>query len=269
MPMDTAFLVCINPPSEIHNVMDIFGQEAALNSRFRIMGMRPDINDFLAYAEKQPKFHWLVREYIKNNPKKLLDYQSMYSGKKYFCPAVWENVACMVAEAEEMGYAVHKIRNFPEFTDNIHAAGGTPQGSELISFMTDMHRHITPSVILEDYEKIRSTIKEGKSLTDQDEELDVGHLTVIAGRVAEYVGAMKIDFATETTQCENLAAFMSDLPDEPLMMFVRTLGTSLGDERGEYMPKMTEELKKHDSYLQTADRLLNAQRKGFDAFGKG
>jgi len=268
LPPDTAFIVATNPPSDIHNVTDIFGTEAALNSRFKIMGMKSDLSDFLAYADTNPDFFWGMKEYVRNHPARLADFQNMYSGKKYSCPAVLEQMASFISWYMKQGHDLRKLRENPDALANIYSFAGISIGQEVVEFLSDMNRHIYPDAILKSYDVIRPTIQNQQALDGSGGGLDMGHLTIIANKLGEYIGAAKTDFSKDLVASKNLAAFMADLPDEPLSAFVRTLGNSIGDqeERKVYLSALTKELKRHDDYLKTAERLLTVQRKGFEAF---
>ena len=271
LPLDTAFIVATNPPTGIHQVQDIWGEEAALNSRFNLIGVKTHVAGFLNYIKGNDRFHWVMREFIENNPMYLEDFQNMYAGKKYTCPAVIECIGEYLYNAEEAGEDLSKILDSTTgLKDLIRGAGGTPFASDVFNFVSNMKQNINPILILEDYEKVRDMIVRASSFAERDlddmltsretDDLDCTQVVMLAKKVAEYIGSHNPDLGSDPKHAHNIAAFMDDIPDDPLTAFMETLYTSAkrDDSNRGYLVGFTKALMPFAEYKRAADRLIKS-----------
>jgi hypothetical protein len=240
LPKDrTMFMVSINPATDAHTVRDIIGKEAALNRRFEVYGMKSDAKSFLDFADTVKDFHPIVKEYIRNYPDNLMGLDHMQAGKKFACPAIFTSFARQLTAMEKSGINLLTLRKHPTKIRRMNAAFGTGEGPALLNFILDRSRHITPSVILEDYDKVQPLIKGEKALVldsgdngmvvldmtkdGSEEALDYGQLSKLAGDVAAYIAKFQPNVQANPAWAKNIARFMNDLHNDALKMFLEKL----------------------------------------------
>jgi len=242
--------------------------EDALNRRYLIVGLKPDAPSLLEYAEKTEGFHWLIKEYIKDRPKAIMSIDKMLLGKKYMCPAILDGIARRFTYLEGAGVDLMNLRNYPDELRLLYAAGGKSEGMAILDYISDRKRHITPTAILNSYDRIKGSIKGRTSLDGNKEEtLDHSELYKVARHVADHVSELKIDFAKEKVQGDNLSEFMNDLPDEILDGFVKTLRTKLGSDADAYLDQMSSALCHNENLVAALTKITQIKRKGTRELG--
>jgi len=268
LPANTLFVVAVNPASETRNVIDIIKGEDALNRRYMIVGLKPDALSLLEYADKSEGFHWLIKDYVKDRPKAIMSIDKMLLGKKYMCPAILDGIARRFTYLESVGVDLMNLRNYPDELRLLYAAGGKSEGMAILDYISDKKRHITPSSILNSYEKVKAHVKGRTSLDGNKEEtLDHSELYKVARHVADHVAELKIDFSKEKVQGENLSEFMNDLTDEILDGFVKTLRTKLGGDADAYLEQMSTALCHNENLVSALTKITLIKRKGVRELG--
>jgi len=161
LPIDrTMFMVSINPATDAHTVRDIIGKEAALNRRFEVYGMKAEAKSFVDYLTKSvPDAHPMIVEYIRNHPDRIMGLEHMSAGKKFACPAIYKTFSRQLTAMEKAGVNLVKLSKYSTKVRRLNAAFGTGEGQALLSFIMDRSRHITPTMVLENYDKIQPLIK--------------------------------------------------------------------------------------------------------------
>jgi len=140
---------------------------------------------------------------------------------------------------EKSGINLLTLRKHPTKIRRMNAAFGTGEGPALLNFILDRSRHITPSVILEDYDKVQPLIKGEKALVldsgdngmvvldmtkdGSEEALDYGQLSKLAGDVAAYIAKFQPNVQANPAWAKNIARFMNDLHNDALKMFLEKL----------------------------------------------
>lgn len=301
LPADrTMFFVSVNPSTEAHTVRDIFGKEAALNRRFELYGMKADAKSFVDYlVNSVPDAHPIVAEYIRNNPERVMGLAHMNAGKKYACPAIYKSFSRQLSRMEADGVNLLRLSKYSQKVRRLNGAFGTGEGKALLNFIMDRSRHITPTLILSDYDKVQPLIKgemalvlknseanENGDIFDDDEgedgfdavpktkdgtsdALDAGQLSKLAGDVAAYVANYKPDLVNNPVWAKNLARFMDDLPKDPLTMFFSKVHINLASNKySEDLVKALSEIDEFKSASHRAHKYTRDAAKATDETGK-
>lgn len=263
LPEDTMFFVAVNPATEMHSVIDIM-REAALNRRFVIIGVEPSAKSWLEYADTKPEIHKLVKDFVKSNPKSIMEIGKMNQGKKYLCPAVLESLGRRLTAFEQSGINMMEIAEQPGVIRLLCAAAGKSAGMALVEFITARAKNIDPAVILKDYDSVRSSFKGGSKKVDQ------GFCVSAAKTLAEHIAAFTPDFEVEKDAGKNLARFMDDCNEEVLRTFLNHLHTSFqsGTPKDQYIQKMTDSLVVHEEFINATKRIHAGYRRAEKALDR-
>jgi len=248
LPEDTVFILSINPPTEAHDVIDVFA-DAAFNRRWKLMGVRPKVDDFLAYADTKQDFHWIIKEYVRTKPKVLEDLQSIYSkGKKYSCAAALDSIAHMLTRVEKDGIALHSLEDVgnEHIAQQIVSSIGKSHGLDLLTFISDASANITPEKVLTDYPLIRSKfVGENDGLGTAEAPMDPGQMAVFCTEMAEFVANGTIDVTNDVQAASNLSQWLGDMQEEPMRNFLEMVGNLCSEDK---MQKLHESLCDFEGY---------------------
>jgi len=266
LPEDTTFFLSINPSTDAHDVLDIF-KDAAFNRRFKLLGMRPNVDDFIEYADTQANFHWTVKEYVKNKPQMLEDLSRMYSkGKKYSCAAALDGISRILTSFEKDSIPLATLDTRPDLCGLLYSSIGKHNGMDLVNFIVDSASNITPEKVLQGYDMIRDSVR-GKTddlYAAQGPAIDPSQLTSLCNDVATYIVTKDIDFGTNPRVAENFATFIGDVGNEPLSDLMDTFGTTYTKEAGKdgKLEEMHEALKGYDGYKDALTRMNMSIHRG-------
>jgi len=233
-----------------------FERDPAMRRRLKWVGVTANYGDFIRHAKKT-KFHEQVVAHLESQPQHFYDDGASLAGKIFACPATWEDVStmCYQLEANKLPLSGAEARAL------FAGAIGLTATQAFVEFVEDASVVITPKEILQHYAK-KSTVRERFKKLVEDSRLD---------RVSTLCTAVAIKLYEDTnkrpeTIGKQLGLFMSDMPEEVTLAFIREISEQSKNSSGgqQYLLALNGLMaKEKDGYFREAvERLQRAQRKG-------
>ncbi len=167
--------------------------------------------DFLKYANES-KFHPLIIEYIQTYPERLYDFKSQKIGAVYANPASWEKISGHLWKSETS----NGIKNDIKHLNTIFSGLININSSRMfIAFIKDHSNVIKPIDIINNFEKIQTTLKK---LLDNNDNSAISNLM---SSFMEFLTSNMMDM-TEN-QNNNIASFLMLMPIDTAAIFIRIL----------------------------------------------
>lgn len=248
-------VVTLNP-SGGGMMVNEFERDPAMRRRIKIFGVTANYGDFIRYAKKS-NFHDRVVAYLEAQPHYFYDDAAAASGKVYPCPATWDDVSklCYQLEAQDQSLSGTEARAFFASAIGLTATEG------FVDFIRDATTVITPDEVLQSYSE-KSAVRGRFKKLITDNRLDrVSALSVAV--------AMKLYENTKKQPAvvgKQLAMFMTDMPEEVMLAFIRELSEQSKTAPGgqQFLIALNGLMaKEKDGYFSEAvARLQRAQQKG-------
>ena len=233
-----------------------FERDAAMRRRLKWFGVTANYGDFIRYAKKA-KFHEKVLAHLEAQPQHFYDDQAALAGKVFACPASWEDVSTMCYQLERSDVSFFGNEARASFAGAI----GLTASEQFIDFIQDASVVITPDEVLQHYTAKSTVRKRFKQLID-DSRLDRVAILGTAVAIKLYENTKK----RPETVGKQLALFMTDMPEEVMLAFIRELSEQSKTATGgqQFLIALNGLMaKEKDGYFSEAvARLQRAQQKG-------
>lgn len=237
-------------------IVNAFEKDPAMRRRIQWYGVAANYGDFMRYAKKA-KFHEQVVAHLEAQPQHFYDDGAVLAGKVFSCPATWEKVSTMCYQLDAASTPIAG----PAGRALISGAIGLTATQAFAEFVEDASVVITPKEILQHYSK-NSTVRKRFQKLVEDSRLD---------RVSTLCTAVAIKIYEDTSKRvetigKQLGLFMSDMPEEVTLAFIREISEQSKNSSGgqQYMLALNSLMaKEKDGYFREAvERLQRAQLKG-------
>lgn len=257
IPPNVHIVACMNP-SEGSYIVNEAEQDPAYRRRMCFIAVHATIDTWRAYAAGRGKFHRSVVEFIAANPRLLNDVRARDAGMIYSNPAALEKLSNTVRAFEK------KAINFIEDEDmaqtfRLKATGhiGATAADRFVQYLQDNATLIDPQQVVRKYK--------AKAQAAVLHLVDVGRTDVLM-ELADNVALLLISDQPDAAKiARHIAAFCSDLPEDPLVTFLGKLRkyaremNKLGP--GDYYGALNRELNETQAFADAISNLDNAVHK--------
>jgi len=211
------FVITLDNPDDQEYSMNTLEDAAGLRRSIHIY-CHLSVDTFLEYAERQ-KFHKLVIDFIKYNPKFLYDFESQRKGRVYSNPASWEKCSDILWGYEINDNIKDNIENF-----NVIFPGllNISLSRIFINFIRDSNNQISYKEIINNFESNRSIINKIDNLS----------LNRLFEAIMSYLEEKP---ELNNQQQRNIALFLCDIPSDIGVMFFTFIGQIATKNRDAYL----------------------------------
>jgi hypothetical protein len=253
LPDNWSIVAAMNPDGKNYQTTK---PTPALRRRMSWVEVCLDAHAFITYA-KNNGFHPSVVEYLTKNDSKILNLESLTSGKVFANPAAWEAASDIL---KVMGPDDHVYDLVALLSGYI----GKRYAVDFVKYFESFHSQIDPWDILNDYDKVRPEITSLCAKGRLDYLVQLGNSVVF--KLLEF----DVKGKEVQKQVDNFRRFFVDIPDDTAVHFNRKLAEEFQnqdkiDEKNFWQSQL---LKKEETrekvfrLLDTHDAVQNEQKSG-------
>ena len=260
---DEAIVVALMNPATAQYAVTQIETNAALRRRLKWFYAIDSFRDWVNHAQSTrfhesdesllgvPKScHPGVLDFIKKYPSNLYDKKAQKEGKQYMCPATVQTVSLDAYVLEQYGHKTHE-----DFARCRYAASvGETMARQLAEHLRDNRTAVSAEDVLLDYKKNgRRAIKLLLEQASHEKLIELN------GNVLTYLFGVQ---PSAEKVCDNLVAFLSDLPNETAMaLFSQFAKTSSENKADVYLHGLTKLMQCHADWDTLNLKLTAAQDK--------